>query len=72
MYGDMNPSSPRVGLAPWQERRVKELMRATVNEGASLTRLAAECGLSVRHFAHAFRKSIAIPPHQWLMNHRVE
>lgn len=73
-YGGMNPNAGafRGGLAPWQERRAKELMRATLNEEVPLSRLAAECGLSVRHFARAFRRSTGVPPHRWLLNHRAE
>jgi AraC-like DNA-binding protein len=63
---------PRGGLAPWQERRVKELMRASLNEDLSLVRLAAECGLSAGHFARAFLRSTGMPPHRWLVRFRVE
>ena len=74
VYGGMSPDRglPRGGLAPWQERRVKELMAATMNEEISLSRLAMECGLSVRHFARAFRQSTGVPPHRWLLKHRVD
>jgi AraC-like DNA-binding protein len=73
-YGGMRniPNVPRGGLAPYQERRAKELLRANLNGEISLERLAAECGLSVRHFARAFRTSTGVPPHRWLMQQRVE
>jgi transcriptional regulator GlxA family with amidase domain len=51
---------------------VKELMNGSLNEELPLSRLAAECGLSVRHFARAFRSSVGMPPHRWLLNCRVE
>ena len=54
------------------ERRAKELMRAHLGEGFSLSRLAMECGLSTRHFARAFRLSTGMPPHRWLVRARVE
>jgi AraC family transcriptional regulator len=38
---------PRGGLAPWQERRSKELIIAHIDGELSLDRLAAECKLSV-------------------------
>lgn len=74
IYGGMNPDAgvPRGGLVPWQERRVKELMTSTFNEEVPLSQLAAECGLSVRHFARAFRRSTGVPPHRWLLKHRVD
>ena len=63
---------PRGGLAPWQQRRAKELMSANLNEELPLSRLASECGLSVRLFARAFRASTGMPPHRWLLRRRVE
>lgn len=74
VYGGMSPiaSSLRGGLAPWQERSVKELMSASMQEEVPLSRLAAECGLSVRHFTRAFQRSTGVPPHRWLMKHRVD
>jgi AraC family transcriptional regulator len=73
-YGGIDPIRAllRGGLAPWQERRAKELMSAKLNEEIPLSRLATECGLSVRHFARAFRQSTGVPPHRWLLKHRVE
>jgi AraC-like DNA-binding protein len=64
--------TPRGGLAPWQERRATELMRASLNAELSLSDLAAACGLSSRHFARAFRLSTGTPPHRWLLRLRVE
>lgn len=73
-YGGMkNGLNPlRGGLAPSQERRVKELMAASLSEDISLGLLAAECGLSSRHFARAFRQSTGLSPHRWLMKCRLE
>lgn len=61
----------RGGLAPWQMQRAKELMTANLQEHVPLSQLAARCGLSMRHFARAFRQSTGVPPHRWLLNHRV-
>ena len=47
-------------------------MSANLSEEVSLSRLAAECGLSTRHFARAFRLSTGMPPHRWLVRLRVE
>jgi len=65
-------SHTRGGLAPWQERRAKELMSANLGSDLTLKKLAEECGLSVAHFARAFRQSARVPPHQWLQERRVE
>jgi AraC family transcriptional regulator len=34
--------------------------------------LANRCGLSRSHFARAFKASMGVPPHRWLMRHRIE
>jgi AraC-like DNA-binding protein len=65
-------SIARGGLAPWQARRAKELMNANLNGKLPLSQLAEQCGLSVRHFARAFRQSTGVPPHRWLLSRRIE
>ncbi len=74
VYGGLQLARGRVrgGLAPWQERRVRELLEENLGGDATLARLAAECGLSVRHFARAFQQSTGAPPHRWLLKRRVE
>ncbi|MER8479223.1 AraC family transcriptional regulator [Mesorhizobium sp. M1163] len=58
------------GLAPWQERRAKELMDEHLD--VSMSKLAEECGLSVAHFGRAFKSSTGIAPHQWQLGRRVK
>jgi AraC-like DNA-binding protein len=62
----------RGGLAPWQERRAKEVMDANLDGEISLGELANHCGLSISHFSRAFRQSTGTSPHRWLLNQRVE
>ena len=73
-YGGMRSAAraARGGLAPWQERRCKELMHGRMGEQISLRDLARECRLSISHFAAAFRQSTGESPHRWLMKRRVE
>jgi AraC family transcriptional regulator len=73
-YGGMRSVSraPRGALAPWQERRCKELMNSRLAEQISLAALAKECRLSISHFAAAFRQSTGESPHRWLLRRRVE
>jgi AraC family transcriptional regulator len=73
-YGGMRCAArtARGGLAPWQERRCKELMGSRIGEQISLRELAKECRLSISHFAAAFRRSTGESPHRWLMKRRVE
>ena len=63
---------PRGGLADWQARRACERLEADLGGKLSLQQIAAEFGLSASHFSRAFRKSIGLPPHQWLLRQRVE
>jgi AraC family transcriptional regulator len=62
----------RGGLAPWQERRAKDLLMARLNGDVTLEALAQECGLSRSHFARAFKTTTGLPPHRWLLDRRVE
>jgi AraC family transcriptional regulator len=59
-------------LAPWQERRAKEILVADLTGATPLSEIALACGLSSAHFARAFRISTGLPPHAWLLTARVE
>ncbi len=73
-YGGMYPRSRRVagGLAQWQERRAKEMLRTDLSGSRSLGVVALECGLSVSQFSRAFKESTGLAPHRWLIQQRVE
>jgi AraC family transcriptional regulator len=69
------PSTPppvRGGLAPWQERRARDILSNNLNGELTLAQVARECGLSVSHFTRAFRQSLGVAPHQWLLRLRVD
>jgi AraC family transcriptional regulator len=71
-YGGMRVSRPaRGGLAPWQERRAREFLLANIKCGTTLREVAQECGLSVGYFSHAFRRTLGVAPHKWLIEQRV-
>jgi AraC family transcriptional regulator len=74
LYGGMslNSSKWRGGLAPWQERRVKEMLLGDLRVEPSLDDLAAACGLSTRHFTRAFKSITGAAPHRWLLRKKVE
>jgi AraC-like DNA-binding protein len=65
-------SCARGGLAPWQERRAKEMLLADLSGNLGLPELARACRLSCSHFSQAFRQTVGCPPHQWLLAQRVE
>jgi AraC family transcriptional regulator len=68
----MEPSPVRGGLAPWQERRAKELMSTHLARQIPLALVASECRLSISHFARSFKQCTGKPPHRWLLENRVE
>jgi AraC-like DNA-binding protein len=73
-YGGMESTRPRVrgGLAPWQVRRARDILSGNLDGEKPLAHIARECGLSASHFARAFRQSLGMAPHQWLLSLRVE
>jgi AraC family transcriptional regulator len=72
-YGGMRPVSRLLqgGLAPWQERRAKEILLANLEGGVALKEVARECRLSAGHFSRAFRRTVGVPPYSWLNEQRV-
>jgi AraC-like DNA-binding protein len=66
------PRLLRGGLAPWQQRRAMEMLVADLTGATPLTEIAGACGLSMGHFARAFRRSTGLAPHAWLLKARVD
>jgi AraC family transcriptional regulator len=60
------------GLAPWQTRRVTELLHEHLDGQLRLSTLASACGLSVSHFARSFKISFGAPVHRYLISQRLE
>ena len=71
-YGGAPNVAPAGSLAPWQLRRVCELMDAEMSTNPTVRTLAAECHLSSSHFSRAFRETTGLAPHQWLTRRRIE
>ena len=73
-YGGMRAMHCPVGggLTATQERRAKELLAQDLSGSLPLAEIARSCGLSTSHFIRAFRKSVGIPPHRWLMGRRLQ
>ncbi len=71
--GMMLLTKPAVGgLTRLQERRAKELLATNLSGNLRLADLAKECGLSASQFGRAFRKSVGMPPHRWMLQQRIE
>lgn len=73
-YGGVKPPNTlnRGGLAPWQRRRAVDLLVDGLTDGVRLDTLSEACSLSSSAFLRAFRKTMGLAPHQWLMARRVE
>lgn len=63
---------PSGGLAPWQERRVSELIDKHISLPLPVRTLAASVKLSRCHFCRAFKKARGISPHAYIMQKRVQ
>jgi AraC family transcriptional regulator len=72
-YGAARPVAPRKGaLAPWQERRAKEVIEQRLEHSLTLADIAREVSLSPAHFARSFRNSTGMTPYGWLTRRRME
>jgi AraC-like DNA-binding protein len=65
------PKAGRGGLAPRVLGRVVEHMEMRLSERLETAALAAIAGLSDGHFSRAFRQSLGMPPHRYLMTRRI-
>jgi AraC family transcriptional regulator len=66
------PSISHGGLPPQQLRQVTDYLVEHLADRISLRELANITHRSRSHFSRAFRASSGMPPHQWLMNERVQ
>ena len=64
---------PRIrgGLPPRVLQRVREFIEAHLAENVSVQTLATIAGLSMYHFARAFKQSEGATPHDYLLQRRV-
>ena len=62
----------RGGLSTIARRRALELINANPDSNLSVEFLAGEVGLSAAHFARAFKETMGLAPHQYLLHLRLE
>jgi len=62
----------RGGLSTVAKRRALELMELGTDGRLSVESLAKEVGLSPAHFSRAFKETMGVPPHRYLLNLRLE
>jgi AraC family transcriptional regulator len=62
---------PLGGLPPRRLKAVKDYIEENVGTPLSLHELATLACVSVRHFERAFRQSLGVPPHRYVLERRV-
>lgn len=72
-YGGMRAPAKTGGtLAPWQERRAREILQSRLAARITMADVASECGLTASYFARAFRRTVGMSPHRYLTEMRVK
>jgi AraC-like DNA-binding protein len=66
------PDRSRGGLTPRTLQRVRDYIEAHIEDNIELDALAAAAGLSVFHFARAFKQSTGMTPHSYLLQRRIK
>jgi AraC family transcriptional regulator len=67
------PGRGRDGVLPrGRLRAVVEYIQECLDVGPSLAQMAAVAGLSPYHFARQFKAATGLPPHRYVIGHRVE
>lgn len=59
------------GLAPWQRQVAVRILLHDLGADFPVARVAGMCGLSRSYFTKAFRVSMGLPPHRWLVRQRL-
>lgn len=67
-----SPTLPRHALSPAQRRELDDYIDARLSSAVSLQALAGLVGMGVFRFARAFKQSVGLSPHQYLLRRRIE
>src|SRR5262249_16707171 len=70
--GDERRSPDCSGLSASQIRLVTDYMEDHLNEKTTIAELARVVDLTRFHFIRAFKQSVGVPPHQFIIQRRVE
>jgi AraC-like DNA-binding protein len=66
------PPQSRGGLSPARAHRICEYINSNLDQTIHLEQLAEMAGLSIHHFARAFKQTVGLPPHGYVMKRRIE
>ena len=62
----------RGGLSPVRTQRICEYIGSNLEQNMRLEALAEMAGLSVQHFSRAFKQTVGMPPHCYILQRRIE
>ncbi|RAU47919.1 MULTISPECIES: AraC family transcriptional regulator [unclassified Pseudomonas] len=62
----------KAALAPWLERKAKQILASCFEEKLSIAQVASRCSLSRSHFSRAFKKATGMSPQEWMHKSRIE
>ena len=73
-YSHTEWQAPEVkgGLSPYSLKQLLEWIDQHIQQSLTLSDLAEQTQLSEYHFAHMFKQSMHMPPHQYVMQRRLE
>lgn len=60
------------GLSARSARRVQDFLDENFTRKIALAEMAAVCGLSPYHFMRAFSRTFGVPPHQYVLDLRLD
>jgi AraC-like DNA-binding protein len=66
------PMQSRGGLSPARASRICEYINTRLGQSISLEEMAEVAELSVHHFARAFKQTVGMPPHSYVLQRRIE
>ena len=66
------PPPNRGGLSPARTHRICEYINSNLDQNMGLEALAEMAGLSIHHFARAFKQTVGMPPHCYVLQRRIE
>ncbi|MDH0293477.1 helix-turn-helix transcriptional regulator [Pseudomonas sp. GD04087] len=69
---DAPSEGERLALAPWQERKAKEILAGCLLSRLYIADVAEQCGLSRSHFSRAFKQATGLAPREWALRLRIE
>lgn len=66
------PHYEHLALAPWQERKAKEILRRCLDSRLLIADVARQCALSRSHFSRAFKRATGLSPQEWSLSLRID